>query len=61
MAPELCNELEYDHKVDVWATGILTFVMLAGDYPFKGNSKEAISYEVINQEPYMQALGQASE
>ena len=48
MAPELCNELEYDHKVDVWATGILTYVMLVGDYPFKGRTKEAISYEVIN-------------
>ena len=49
MAPELCNEEEYDNKVDVWAAGILTFVLLAGTTPFGGRSKETIYYEVVNQ------------
>ena len=61
MAPELCNEEEYDHKVDVWATGILTFVLLSGTYPFKGNSKEAICFEVASQQADMSFLGQASD
>ena len=60
MASELCKEEEYAHKVDVWATGILTYVLLAGDYPFKGSSREAIRQEVINREPNWVKLGQAS-
>jgi serine/threonine protein kinase len=36
MAPELCNEVEYDNKVDVWATGVITYVLLTGAAPFGG-------------------------
>jgi len=37
MAPELCvrgAEIKYDEKVDVWALGVTTFLMLSGKRPF---------------------------
>eukprot|EP00358_Blepharisma_japonicum_P001562 CAMPEP_0202954070 /NCGR_PEP_ID=MMETSP1395-20130829/50334_1 /ASSEMBLY_ACC=CAM_ASM_000871 /TAXON_ID=5961 /ORGANISM="Blepharisma japonicum, Strain Stock R1072" /LENGTH=371 /DNA_ID=CAMNT_0049669345 /DNA_START=121 /DNA_END=1236 /DNA_ORIENTATION=- len=38
MAPEIVARKEYaGPPVDVWAIGILTFVLLCGHYPFKGN------------------------
>jgi len=40
MAPELTQKREYDGKaVDMWALGVLLYVMLAGTFPFKGNSE----------------------
>jgi len=30
MAPEIIKEDEYDSKVDVWSTGVLTYLMLSG-------------------------------
>ena len=37
MSPELVYKREYfGHLVDVWALGILLFIMLNGQYPFKG-------------------------
>ena len=36
MAPELTKEVEYDNKVDVWATGVITFALLTGTIPFAG-------------------------
>ena len=38
-APEVIdageNGTEYDHRVDLWSLGILTYVMLGGSYPFE--------------------------
>ena len=30
MAPEICNKEVYDEKIDVWAVGILYFLLLSG-------------------------------
>ena len=40
MAPELCLERQYDKKVDVWAVGVILYVLLTGCAPFSGTSKE---------------------
>ena len=61
MAPELCKEEEYDYKVDVWAAGILTYVLLAGSTPFGGRTKEDVYYEVCTHQPDMTKLSRASE
>lgn len=50
MAPELCSEDEYDKRVDVWSTGVITYVLLSGQPPFLGNSKEEIYKAVIKNE-----------
>ena len=34
MAPELCDERHYDNKVDVWAVGVIAFILLTGTPPF---------------------------
>lgn len=32
--PEL-NNINNDHKVDIWCVGILVYIMITGKYPFE--------------------------
>ena len=36
MAPELCQPQPYTSKVDVWAVGVITYLLLVGKPPFGG-------------------------
>ena len=45
MAPEMIQEKPYDHKVDIWALGILLFEMIQGISPFRGDTGQ----DVINE------------
>ena len=38
MAPELLQTKSYDKKVDIWAIGILTYILLTGNPPYESNS-----------------------
>ena len=42
MAPELFQAVEYDHKVDTWALGVMVYIMLSGKYPFTGKTRMQI-------------------
>lgn len=49
MAPELVQQKEYDgYKVDVWAVGIILFVMLCGFFPFRGKTSKEL-HKKINE------------
>jgi calcium-dependent protein kinase len=48
MAPELCEEKEYDNRVDVWSTGVIAFILLSGMPPFLGSSKDEIYDTIIS-------------
>lgn len=34
MAPELCDKMPYDEKVDVWAVGVVAYMLICGKPPF---------------------------
>jgi serine/threonine protein kinase len=36
MAPEMTLKKEYAFKIDIWAAGVILYLMLMGIYPFKG-------------------------
>ena len=43
MAPELVRKAEYDGRhVDMWALGVLLYAMLAGTFPFRGQSEKEL-------------------
>ena len=43
MAPELVRRAEYDgRQVDMWALGVLLVAMLAGSFPFRGQSEKEL-------------------
>ena len=35
MAPEILEKKGYNHKVDIWAIGVIMFVIMYNDFPFK--------------------------
>jgi len=51
MAPEQIKGEDIDHRVDIWALGVVLFEMLTGKFPFKGEYEAAISYSIVNTEP----------
>ena len=48
MAPELVKGQTYDTKVDIWAVGVLAFLMLTGIYPFDGMNKNEVYANIKN-------------
>jgi len=49
MAPEIIKKLTYDCSVDIWALGVLVFIMLSGKPPFKGKNKDEIFVEITSK------------
>jgi serine/threonine protein kinase len=47
MAPELVRKHEYDgSQVDMWALGIMLYAMLAGTFPFRGQSEHELYLKI---------------
>lgn len=42
MAPEIIKKQPYDCKVDIWAVGVMCYILLCGKPPFKGKSKDEV-------------------
>ncbi len=50
MAPEQYIGEVFDHRVDIFAAGVLLYRMLAGQAPFSG-SAETVMYKIMNSDP----------
>ena len=50
MAPEQYIGESFDHRVDIFAAGVLLYRMLAGQPPFSG-SAETVMYAIMNRDP----------
>eukprot|EP00930_Biecheleria_cincta_P050269 TRINITY_DN3543_c0_g3_i1.p1 TRINITY_DN3543_c0_g3~~TRINITY_DN3543_c0_g3_i1.p1 ORF type:complete len:696 (+),score=139.57 TRINITY_DN3543_c0_g3_i1:106-2193(+) len=46
LAPELVGQ-KYNHMVDMWAFGVLMYLMLYGHYPFDADTTKAIMVKII--------------
>jgi len=50
IAPEVLNG-SYDSKCDVWSAGVIMFVLLSGNYPFKGENNFEV-YKAIRKSKF---------
>ena len=54
MSPEIVRKHEYDGKpVDMWALGVLLYVMLTGTFPYRGVSEHDL-YQKIQRGQFKQ-------
>ena len=49
MAPEILRGTGYDFSVDVWAMGIITYILLAGYPPFYDEDEEELSRMIMKE------------
>ncbi|XP_026137582.1 serine/threonine-protein kinase DCLK1 isoform X2 [Carassius auratus] len=49
VAPEIVAEMGYGLKVDIWATGVITYILLCGFPPFRGSTddQEALLDQIL--------------
>ena len=51
MAPEVCEAPHtYGPKCDIWSIGVLTYVLLSGLFPFKGENEIEIEKKIKSGE-----------
>ena len=48
IAPEIINNKKYDGKCDLWSCGVIMYMMLSGQPPFKGENDEEIFQAIKN-------------
>ena len=50
MAPEIIARENYEFKVDIWASGVLLYILMSGKAPFTGKSKQDIFHATTNSQ-----------
>jgi calcium-dependent protein kinase len=47
MSPEIVCKTQYDQRVDTWAVGVLTYIMLTGTPPFYDEDKNRLNRKIV--------------
>src|SRR5918997_3241300 len=50
-APEQATGAKVDHRADIFSTGVLLYEMLAGTWPFRGETSVEVRYAVLHDTP----------
>ncbi len=52
MAPEqIAGDREADHRIDIYACGVILYQMLVGHVPFDATSVHGVIYKIMNEQP----------
>lgn len=51
LSPEVCNNLPYSFKCDIWALGCVLYELATFKKPFTANSFLALALKIIDQDP----------
>ena len=51
LSPEICEELPYNDKSDVWALGCILYELCTYKHPFSAKSQASLIYKILNQKP----------
>jgi serine/threonine protein kinase len=51
LAPELLGGMDASEQSDIYAMGMVMYMLLAGRPPFEARSQESLSYQILNVEP----------
>ena len=47
LSPEICNELDYTIKTDIWCLGVILYEMITKKYPFVGDNLSQLKLRIV--------------
>jgi calcium-dependent protein kinase len=50
MAPEIIRGHVYTEKVDIWAIGVISYMLLSGRNPYPGKTKQEVKYLICSKD-----------